>query len=333
MSETAKAISERGGFTENPLDPKLFRPEAISAEQRAANEALRQASAGRPNWWDIGAPAIREAIASGKGPIPPAPKSERARTMQIEGQGGQKVPVRVIVPQSAKGIYLHFHGGGFVFGAADLNDPMLERVVQNTGMAAASVEYRLAPENPYPAAWDDCEAVAAWLVKNGKAEFGTDTLTVGGESAGGTLAAATLLRMRDRHGYTGFRAANLSYGNFDTSMTPSQTLAPEPGLLVSKTHIHRFTEAYLPKGVDPRNPDVSPLWARLESMPPALFTVGTLDPLLDDSLFLYSRWIAAGNEAELAIYPGAPHAFNLNPMPLAGPANARIDAFLKRAIQ
>ena len=67
-------------------------------------------------------------------------------------------------------------------------------------------------------------------------------------------------------------------------------------------------------------------------MPPAIFTVGTIDPLLDDTLFLYARWIAAGNQAELDVYPGAPHAFNIFPLPLGAPANARIDDFLKRAI-
>ncbi len=332
MSEAAKAVS--GAAKSNPLDPKAFRPEAISAETLAANEAFRKVMAGAPDWWAIGAPAYRAAIASGQGPIPLAPKSERARTIQIEGKGGHKISLRVIAPErgAATGIYMHIHGGGFVFGSSETADPMLERVVQNTGMAAASVEYRLAPENPYPAGWDDCESAALRLVKNGKSEFGTGALTIGGESAGATLTAATLLRMRDRHGYTGFRAANLSYGNFDTSMTPSQAMTPERGLLVGRLNIRKFTEAYLPKGVDPRDPDVSPLWARLEKMPPAIFTVGTLDPLLDDSLFMYSRWIAAGNEAELALSPGAPHAFNLAPMPLAAPANARIDAFLKGAI-
>ena len=78
--------------------------------------------------------------------------------------------------------------------------------------------------------------------------------------------------------------------------------------------------------------DVSALYANLAKMPPAIFTIGSIDPLLDDSLFLYARWIAAGNEAELAVYPGAPHAFNNSPMPLSAPANARIDAFLKRSI-
>ena len=325
-------MSEAVAAKTNPLDPKLFRPEAISPQVAAANAEFQKLLSAGPEWWDIGAPAFREAVASGRGPFPLPEKSPRGKTFEIAGTGGHQIPLRVIAPANAKGIYMHIHGGGLVLGSALTQDMMLERVAQSTGMAGVSVEYRLAPENPYPAAWDDCESAALWLIENGKSEFGTDVLTIGGESAGATLSAATLLRMRDRHGYTGFRAANLAYGNFDTSMTPSQMLAPEKGILVGKTGIRKFTEAYLPKGVDPRNPDVSALYADLKNMPRAIFTVGTIDPLLDDTLFMYSRWIAAGNEAELAIYPGAPHAFNSFPLPQGPEANARIDAFLKRAI-
>ncbi len=325
-------MSEATPAKSNPLDPAVFKPAAISAETLAANEAFRKAMSAGPDWWDIGAPAFREAAASGRGPFPLPEKSPRGRTIEIEGKGGHKVALRVVAPEHAKGIYLHFHGGGLVLGSAMTHDMMMERIVGSTGMACASVEYRLAPENPYPAAWDDGESAALWLIKNGKKEFGTEVLTIGGESAGATLAAAILLRMRDRHGYTGFRAANLSYGNYDSSMTPSQMLSPDRGILVGKLSIKKFCEAYLPKGVDPRNPDVSALYADLKNMPRAIFTIGTVDPLLDDTLFMYSRWIAAGNEAELAIYPGAPHAFNVFPLPQAPEANARIDAFLKRAV-
>ena len=316
----------------NPLDPALFRPAAISAETRAANEALAKLLDNAPNWWDVGVQVFRDARAKGGGAFPPIVRSDKARTILIDGQGGHKVALRVIAPEHARGVYLQMHGGGLVFGAADQQDPMLERIVQNTGMACVSVEYRLAPENPYPAAWDDCEAAASWLAKNAKAEFGTDVLTIGGESAGATLAAATLVRMRDRHGFTGFRRAILSYGNYDTSMTPSQMRTPPKGLLVGRASIEKFSDAYAPDPKTRRDPDVSPLYADLKGLPLALFTIGTLDPLLDDTLFMHARWIAAGNEAELAIYPGAPHAFNLLPMPLGAPANARCDAFLKSAV-
>ena len=332
QQKETNSMSEATPAKSNPLDPAVFKPAAISAETLAANEAFRKAMSAGPDWWDIGAPAFREAAASGRGPFPLPEKSPRGRTIEIEGKGGHKVALRVLAPEHAKGIYLHFHGGGLVLGSAMTHDMMMERIIASTGMACASVEYRLAPENPYPAAWDDGESAALWLIKNGKKEFGTEVLTIGGESAGATLAAAILLRMRDRHGYTGFRAANLSYGNYDSSMTPSQILSPDRGILVGKLSIKKFCEAYLPKGVDPRNPDVSALYADLKNMPRAIFTIGTVDPLLDDTLFMYSRWIAAGNEAELAIYPGAPHAFNVFPLPQAPEANARIDAFLKRAV-
>jgi acetyl esterase len=325
-------MSEAVAVKSNPLDPKLFRPEAISPQVAAANVEFQKLLSGGPEWWDIGAPAFRAAAASGRGPFPLPERSPRGKTIEIEGKAGHKIALRVIAPANAKGIYMHLHGGGLVLGSALTQDMMLERIAQSTGMAGVSVEYRLAPESPYPAAWDDCESAALWLIKNGKSEFGTEVITIGGESAGATLSAATLLRMRDRHGYTGFLAANLAYGNYDSSMTPSQMLAPEKGILVGRTSIQKFTEAYLPKGIDPRDPDVSALYADLKNMPRAIFTVGTIDPLLDDTLFMYSRWIAAGNEAELAIYPGAPHAFNNFPLPQGPEANARIDAFLKRAI-
>jgi acetyl esterase/lipase len=80
------------------------------------------------------------------------------------------------------------------------------------------------------------------------------------------------------------------------------------------------------------DPDVSPLYADLDDMPPALFTIGTLDPLLDDSLFMYSRWIAAGNKAELAVYPGAIHAFNAFPLKAAEKANQKIADFISQLL-
>ena len=263
--------------------------------------------------------------------FPLRPKSERARTILIDGKSAKKVGLRVITPECPTGVYLHIHGGGMVLGAADLQDPLLERISKNTGLACVSVEYRLAPENPYPAGWDDCESAAVWLVKNAKAEFGSDVLTIGGESAGATLSAATLLRMRDRHGYTGFRAANLLYGVYDSSMTPSQKLLGARGLLIATSDIEKFSEAYLQGVTNARDPDISPLNADLTGMPPALFTIGTYDPMLDDSLFMYSRWMAAGNQGELAIYPGGAHAFNVFPLAIAEEANARCDLFLTEA--
>ncbi len=219
-----------------------------------------------------------------------------------------------------------------VLGAADMGDAMLEHIADNTGQAVVSVEYRLAPEHPYPAGPDDCEAAAAWLVKNAVKEFGTDALTTGGESAGGHLAAVTVLRMRDRYGYTGFRGANLVYGAFDLAMTPSQRVFGNTRLVLRTIDIQQFAAAFLPDVADRRVPDISPLYADLKGLCPALFTVGTKDALLDDTLFMHARWVAAGNEAELAVYPGGAHGFTLFPNGLADKASERMDGFMRRVL-
>ncbi len=103
-------------------------------------------------------------------------------------------------------------------------------------------------------------------------------------------------------------------------------------LILSTPIIHRYTDWFVPRREARADPDVSPLYADLRGLPPALFTVGTLDPLLDDSLFMAARWCAAGNPGELAVYPGGVHAFNAFPIPIADRANARVLAFLADAL-
>ena len=308
----------------NPFDPALYRPEAVSPEVKAFNAAFLAQLAKAP---PIGTARDPDAPS----PFPARPKSARAAVRTVGVRGLPQVEVRIVPPADSnpRGAYLHLHGGGLIMGTADQNDEMLERMADATGLVSVSVEYRLAPAHPYPAAWDDSESAAAWLAQNVKAEFGGDKLAIGGESAGATLAVPTLVRMRDKHGFTGFHAANLSYGNYDTSMTPSQTWVGRNRFLIGTEDIQRCSDMYAPNVGQRRSADMSALYANLERMPPALFSVGTLDPFLDDSLFVYARWIAAGNEAELAVYPGAPHGFNSLPHPHAAAANARIDAFLK----
>jgi acetyl esterase len=315
-----------------PFDPALFRDEAVDPETAKLNSQLIEMLTDEPEWWIVGAARTRAARRRGEGPFPPPVMSSRARRIVITGKDGNEIPLRVIAPDRPRGIYLHLHGGGWVLGGADLQDPLLERIADNTGQAVVAVEYRLAPEHPYPAGPDDCEAAALWLVQNGRKEFGTDALTVGGESAGGHLTAVTVLRMRDRHGYTGFRGANIVYGAFDLSLTPSQRLFGDTRLVLRTIDMQQFYNAFLPTVTDRRIPDISPLYADLKNLCPALFTVGTKDALLDDTLFMHARWVASGNEAELAIYPGGAHGFTLFPCDLAKSAIAGMDAFLNRVL-
>jgi acetyl esterase len=319
-------------MADDALRPALFRKEAVADDIVKFNEAVVALMTGLPEWWNVGAEATREARRQGRGPFPPIVRSPRARTIVIPGRDGSEISLRVIAPAQARGVYLHIHGGGWVLGSAEQQDPMLERIADKVGLAAVSVEYRLAPEHPYPAGPDDCELAAAWLVKNAKAEFGSDVLTIGGESAGGHLSAVTVLRMRDRYGYTGFRGANLVYGAFDLSMTPSQLAFGNRRLVLRTIDMQQFYNAFLPTTTDRRVPDISPLYADLKGLCPALFSVGTQDALLDDTLFMHARWIAAGNETELAIYPGGAHGFTLFPNRLADEAHARSETFLNKVV-
>ena len=300
------------------IDPALFDPQAISAETHAFNQQMRERFAG-PGMAELGAQAMR----GGRAPGATDPRAQE-RTVP-----GSDVKVRVIAPDSPRGVYLHLHPGGLVVGSADMMDARLRQIADATGLACVSVDYRLAPVHPYPAAWDDAEAAAVWLAENVAAEFGGAFLAIGGESAGATLAVPTLIRMRDRHGFTGFGAANLSYGNYDSTGSPSNHWNGKDGIFIRAVDIAYCADCYAPDASTRRDPDMSAVFADLHGLPPALFTIGTLDPFLDDSLFLASRWAAAGNEAELAVYPGAIHGFTGFPYPLATQANARIDAWLK----
>jgi acetyl esterase len=316
-----------------PFDPGLFSDAAIDAETAKLNAQMIELLTGQPEWWITGPAAFRAARRRGEGPFPAPVFSPRARMMTITGKDGNAIPLRIIDPQGkARGVYLHLHGGGWVLGGADMQDPMLERIADNTGQAVVGVEYRLAPEHPYPAGPDDCEAAAAWLVANAKNEFGTEALTVGGESAGGHLTAVTILRMRDRHGYAGWRGANIVYGAFDLSMTPSQRQFGDTRLVLRTIDMQQFYNAFLPTITDRQVPDISPIYGDLKGLCPALFSVGTRDALLDDTLFMHARWVAAGNPAELAIYPGGAHGFTLFPNDLSKAATARMDAFLNSVL-
>lgn len=293
----------------------------------ALNEMIEAASAQGKPWHEMEPQELRDTLAQGGVLGPPPPRlDDIAQERTIPGPAGE-IPVRVFTPETVRGVYLHIHGGGWVIGSHDGQDQQLWARAQATQQAVVSVGYRLAPEHPYPAPNDDCEAAAVWLVENAQGEFGADALTIGGESAGGHLSATTLLRMRDKHGYTGFRAANLTFGVFDLRHSPSARLWGDRNLILSSPIMHWFIDHYVPKS-EQDNPDVTPLLADLRDMPPAIFSVGTLDPLLDDTLMMAARWEAAGHETVLNVFEEAPHGFTGFPTPAGADANGRINGFL-----
>jgi acetyl esterase/lipase len=309
------------------VDPALFDPAAIPAETRAVNEDIIKRLNAEPPGLSI--PEIRERRIKGIGAFPAAAKSPRAETMTIAGPSGP-MELRILAAKHPRGLYFHIHGGGWSIGAPDQNDPLLERIADVAGLTCVSVKYRLGPENPYPAGPDDCEAAALWIAREGRERFGLTKLAIGGESAGGHLSAVTLLRLRDRHQLAPFSLAFLNYGCFDLGMTPSARNWGEEKLVLNTPAIVAFRKSFLPPDIDMSNPDVSPLYANVRGMPAAIFSVGTRDALVDDSLFMAPRWLAAGNAAELAIHPGACHGFLNLPNRQRNDAVDRMTAFADR---
>lgn len=224
-------------------------------------------------------------------------------------------PVRVFLPKDKKvrGAYLDIPGGGFYLGPTAAGDRRNAELAESLGIAVVSVDYRLAPENPWPAAPDDCEAAALWLIDQAEARFGTTDLAIGGSSAGATLAMTTLLRLRDKGRADRFAGAAMQFGTYDLSgRTPA-------GRRIADEY---FLQAYAGHVPDRTVPDVSPVFGDLRDLPPVLLIVGALDVLLEDNMVMAARLSAAGGEVDLRIYPESPHGFTGHP---TGMARAALD--------
>jgi acetyl esterase/lipase len=298
--------------------------EADLEELRQLNGAIRIGTAAAPTF------DTAEGLAElRRGAIWGGVALDSAVERELPGPTGP-IPARVLVPPVVKGVMLFLHGGGWCIGSAKDDELGLLDLATKANVAMVSIDYRLAPEHPFPAGPDDCEAAALWLLDHAQAEFGTDRLLIGGGSAGGHLSVLTMLRLRDRHDALGaITAANLIAGAFDLGMTPSQRTS-EDALIIPLATLEACYRHFLP-GLDRearRDPSISPLYADLTGMPPALFTTGTLDPVRDDSIFLAGRWSAAGAHAELAIYPEAVHGFGAFPTEMARTARTRMATFV-----
>lgn len=302
-------------------------PDAVTAFNAEMEETCRQF----PPIWETGVAAARLAREEGRSLLGPLTLSERAAELTAAAPDGP-VRLRVIPPQGeTRGVFLHIHGGGWTLGAPHHQDPILENLADATGLTAASVHYRLAPEHPYPAGPDDCERAARWLADAAPERLGGELVAIGGESAGAHLAAVTCLRLRDRHNLAPFRAALLTYGVFDLRGTPSMRRFGERPLILNTPITQWFIDRFV-AGDRTGEEDVSPLLADLTGMPPALFTAGDADPLLDDTLFMAARWKAAGAEAGLDVWPGAVHGFDLFDHEYAVAARSRMHRFLNSAL-
>ena len=226
------------------------------------------------------------------------------------------IPVRVYAPADGpdepSGVFVTFHGGGWVLGDLDTHDPFCRAVTNAAGCLVLSVDYRRAPEHPFPAAVEDCYAAVEWAATYA-GDLGGDPgrVAVGGDSAGGNLAAAVTLLARDRgapdlcHQSLVYPAVNSGVGAaFDSYEANGE------GYLLERESMEWFEERYIRNDLDARNEYAAPLLARdLSGLPPATVITAGVDPLRDEGIAYVDRLEESGVAVEHEHFPGMIHGF------------------------
>jgi acetyl esterase len=231
-----------------------------------------------------------------------------------------EVPVRIYYPtkrslQGNQPVTLFFHGGGFVLGSVDQYHMMVSKLARVTGQIVVSVDYRLAPEHPFPAAIKDCYAVLRWMQNNGSG-LGADTtrITVMGDSAGGNICTVVTLMCRDQHTRQPFSQVLLYPGvTFLDTEYPSMTYFlrdPDRQYVLTEPFLKSVRSAYKGSNVNDLNPYISPLEATLsEDLAPALIITAECDPLRDSAREYAEKLAEAGVAVRYLEYSGMIHAF------------------------
>uniref|UniRef100_A0A8H7N0L2 Alpha/beta hydrolase fold-3 domain-containing protein n=1 Tax=Bionectria ochroleuca TaxID=29856 RepID=A0A8H7N0L2_BIOOC len=316
------------------LRPECFDPSAIPSESRAFNQDLLELTLRAPRWKEIGATEYRRLRAAGKTELPGPTLLPSATAFKIPSRdSGRFVPCRILRPQNSKpvsAVFIHIHGGGWVLQDETYQDPRLQAIANDHGLLCISIGYRLAPEHPFPAGPQDCFDAAEWLISNADTTFNAPLGFIGGESAGAHLSMLVVLHLlqHNKSEFSEFRLRGLMlhFGCYSLDWMPSVYTygSRKPALVLDQGKMNEFRDAFLPGWSLEmlKDPHVSPLYADLEQLrgrlPSAHFTCGTEDCLLDDTLFMNSRWLAAGGESVLSIIPGVPHGYILFPRNLAG---------------
>jgi len=214
-----------------------------------------------------------------------------------------------IAPGSdASHVLMFFHGGGYCSGSIVSHRRMVTEAGRAAGMRTLAVAYRLAPEHPFPAAYDD--ALTAWRFLRNQG-IPASRLVIGGDSAGAGLAVALIRPLRDAHEELPACAWLVSPW-MDLTMSGS-TFASKDAVdpIIHKTYLNELADAYLPPGMDRKDPRISPLYADLRSFPPLLIQVGSAETLLDDATRFASAAGAADVPVTLEIWPHMIHAWHL----------------------
>lgn len=291
----------------------------LSDESRRLVEVVR--ALGVPPVHEAGAEAARAGFRARQLANPPGPESVVVRDVVVGVAADRPpVPMRLHVPEAAHGVVLFLHGGGWVLGDLDGFEAFSRRLAVATGLAVLTVEYRLAPEHPFPAALDDARAALAW-VRDHRSELPSGRLVVLGESAGGNLAAGLL---RDEGAQDAdIAAAVLVYPVADHAFDRGSYLDPANQLIVDAAAMRWFWDQYVPDAADRAHPDASPVRGRGFLPVPTLVVVAEHDVLHDEVVELAERMRADGVPVDVRHATGQMHGFFTNPLLEAGVAAVR----------
>ncbi|MBK3493839.1 alpha/beta hydrolase [Viridibacillus sp. YIM B01967] len=224
-----------------------------------------------------------------------------------------EVPVRIYTPiksSEALPVFVYYHGGGWVIGNLDTADIPCRQIAAESKSVVVSVDYRLAPESKFPAAIDDSYAVIEWLIDNAeKLNIDATRIAVGGDSAGGNIAAVVSLKARN-HGVNSIIQQVLLYPVTDYNLNTDSYLDFAEGYFLTKETMQWFWNHYLRDESDGENPDVSPLKATdLTNLPPALIITAEYDPLRDEGEAYAKKLQEANIPVQLKRYDGVIHGF------------------------
>ncbi len=250
---------------------------------------------------------IAGAVAMAGEPEPVA----RVEDRRIPGPAGD-VPIRIYTPEGTPPFpaLVYFHGGGWVIGSIESHDPICRSLARRVGCVVVSVDYRLAPEHPFPAAPEDCYAATAWVASNAKA-LGVDAhrIAVGGDSAGGNLTAVVSQMARDRGGPK-LVFQLLIYPVVDSDLDTPSALENAEGYFLTRAGMAWFWNHYAPAAADRVHPLASPLRATsFRGLPPALVVTAEFDPLRDEGEAYAVKLRDAGVPVTLSRYDGMIHGF------------------------
>jgi acetyl esterase len=223
--------------------------------------------------------------------------------------GGAQIAGRRYVPHGARGTIVWLHGGGWVLDGLDLTDALCRMLAESSGASVVNVDYRVAPEHPFPTPLDDCFDALRWVA--GGLGASEQPLVIGGDSAGGNLTAACALRARDRGG-PALAAQILVYPVVDHDMSTPSYLehGADETLLLEQRGMRWFWDQYVADVAMRDDPEASPLRASdLSGLPPAIVVIAEYDPLRDEGLAYAGRMQAAGVPVTVHRYDDMPHGF------------------------